>query len=111
MKYINFTNSYDFQSVAQFLEGLPSYNENNFTKFHVDTNSRSPLKRPSVYVPTKDYPSEQSKFKYASVSGKFLYISFSVIVTEKTSILLKYMQQHWDKKVNVSVVFLYNYLD
>ncbi|KAJ8935429.1 hypothetical protein NQ314_012849 [Rhamnusium bicolor] len=67
-------------SVAQFLEGLPSYNENNFTKFHVDTNSRSPLKRPSVYIPTKDYPSEQ------------------IIVTEKTSILLKYMQQHWDKK-------------
>ncbi|KAJ8971813.1 hypothetical protein NQ317_004843, partial [Molorchus minor] len=29
--------------------------------------------------PTKDYPSEQ------------------IIVTEKTSILLKYMQQHWDK--------------
>ncbi|KAJ8949242.1 hypothetical protein NQ318_022755 [Aromia moschata] len=72
-------------SVAQFLEGLPSYNENNFTKFHVDTNSRSPLKRPSVYIPTKDYPSEQ------------------IIVTEKTSILLKYMQQHWDKKVNSAV--------
>ncbi|KAJ8926003.1 hypothetical protein NQ315_009858 [Exocentrus adspersus] len=72
-------------SVAQFLEGLPSYNESNFTKFHVDTNSRSPLRRPSVYIPTKDYPSEQ------------------IIVTEKTSILLKYMQQHWDKKVNSSV--------
>lgn len=69
-------------SVAQFLEGLPSYNENNFTKFHVDNNNRTPLKRPSVYVPTKEYPSEQ------------------IIVTEKTSILLKYMQQHWDKKYN-----------
>ncbi|CAH1955469.1 unnamed protein product [Acanthoscelides obtectus] len=73
-------------SVAQFLEGLPSYNENNFTKFHVDNNNRSPLKRPSVYVPTKDFPSEQ------------------IIVTEKTSILLKYIQQHWDKKVNVSTL-------
>ncbi|VEN56721.1 unnamed protein product [Callosobruchus maculatus] len=72
-------------SVAQFLEGLPSYNENNFTKFHVDNNNRSPLKRPSVYVPTKDFPSEQ------------------IIVTEKTSILLKYIQQHWDKKVNTCV--------
>ncbi|KAJ8971812.1 hypothetical protein NQ317_004842 [Molorchus minor] len=72
-------------SVAQFLEGLPSYNENNFTKFHVDTNSRSPLKRPSVYIPTKDYPSEQ------------------IIVTEKTSILLKYMQQHWDKKLTCKI--------
>ncbi|CAG9820940.1 unnamed protein product [Phaedon cochleariae] len=69
-------------SVSQFLEGLPSYNENNFTKFHVDNSTRTPSKRPSVYVPTKDYPSEQ------------------IIVTEKTSILLKYMQQHWDKKYN-----------
>ncbi|KYB26394.1 DET1- and DDB1-associated protein 1-like Protein [Tribolium castaneum] len=67
-------------SVAEFLKGLPSYDENNFTKFHVDNNSRSPLKRPSVYVPTKDFPSEQ------------------IIVTEKTSIVLKYMQTHWDKK-------------
>ncbi|KAG5890915.1 DET1- and DDB1-associated protein 1 [Gonioctena quinquepunctata] len=69
-------------SVSQFLEGLPCYNENNFTKFHVDHSNRSPLQRPSIYVPTKDYPSEQ------------------IIVTEKTSILLKYMQQHWDKKYN-----------
>ncbi|CAH1365245.1 hypothetical protein MTP99_001534 [Tenebrio molitor] len=67
-------------SVAEFLKGLPSFDENNFTKFHVDNNNRSPLKRPSVYVPTKDFPSEQ------------------IIVTEKTSILLKYMQTHWDKK-------------
>ncbi|XP_063921506.1 DET1- and DDB1-associated protein 1 [Zophobas morio] len=67
-------------SVAEFLKGLPSYNENNFTKFHIDSNSRSPLRRPSVYIPTKDFPSEQ------------------IIVTEKTSILLKYMQTHWDKK-------------
>ncbi|XP_074042082.1 DET1- and DDB1-associated protein 1-like [Leptinotarsa decemlineata] len=66
-------------SVSQFLEGMPSYNENNFAKFHVDSSNRSPS-RPSVYVPTKDYPSEQ------------------IIVTEKTSILLKYMHQHWDKK-------------
>jgi len=67
-------------TVAEFLKGLPSYNENNFTKFHVDVNNRSPLKKPSVYVPTKDYPSEQ------------------IIVTEKTTILLKFMQQRWDKK-------------
>ncbi|CAG9860226.1 unnamed protein product [Phyllotreta striolata] len=70
-------------SISRFLEGLPSYNANNFTKFHVDNNNRTPLKRPSVYVPTKDYPAEQ------------------IIVTEKTSILLKYMQQHWDKKYNL----------
>ncbi|XP_022911811.1 DET1- and DDB1-associated protein 1 [Onthophagus taurus] len=67
-------------SVAEFLKGLPSYNESNFTKFHVDTNNRSLAKRPSVYVPTKDFPSEQ------------------VIVTEKTGILLRYLHQHWEKK-------------
>lgn len=50
------------QSVAEFLKGLPSYNENNFTKFHVDNNNRSPLKRPAVYVPTKDIPAQQGKF-------------------------------------------------
>ncbi|XP_050293677.1 DET1- and DDB1-associated protein 1 [Anthonomus grandis grandis] len=69
-------------SVAQFLAGLPSYNENNFSKFHMDSNNRSSSKRPSVYISTKDNtPPEQQ-----------------IIVTEKTSILLKYMQQHWDKK-------------
>ncbi|KAF5275370.1 hypothetical protein FQA39_LY06827 [Lamprigera yunnana] len=67
-------------SVAEFLKGLPSYNEDNFSKFHVDSNSRTPLKKPSVYIPTKDFPSEQ------------------VIVAEKTSILLRYLHQHWDKK-------------
>ncbi|KAL1500988.1 hypothetical protein ABEB36_006396 [Hypothenemus hampei] len=67
-------------SVAQFLAGLPSYNENNFSKFHADSNHRSSSKRPSIYISTKDFPPEQ------------------IIVTEKTSILLKYMQQHWDKK-------------
>ena len=36
--------------------------------------------RSTVYVPTKDIPSEQ------------------VIVTEKTNILLRYLHQQWDKK-------------
>lgn len=67
-------------SVAEFLKGLPSYNENNFSRFHTDTGSRSCAKRPSVYLPTKDYPSEQ------------------IIVTEKTNILLRYLHQQWDKK-------------
>lgn len=51
----------DLQSVAEFLKGLPSFNENNFAKFHTDNNTRTGVKRPSVYIPTKDYPSEQSK--------------------------------------------------
>jgi len=67
-------------SVAEFLKGLPSYNENNFARFHTDSGSRTCVKRPSVYLPTKDYPSEQ------------------IIVTEKTNILLRYLHQQWDKK-------------
>ncbi|XP_069681837.1 DET1- and DDB1-associated protein 1 isoform X2 [Periplaneta americana] len=67
-------------SVAEFLKGLPSYNENNFARFHTDSGSRTCVKRPSVYLPTKEYPSEQ------------------IIVTEKTNILLRYLHQQWDKK-------------
>lgn len=67
-------------SVAEFLKGLPSYDENNFARFHTDSGSRTCVKRPSVYLPTKDYPSEQ------------------IIVTEKTNILLRYLHQQWDKK-------------
>ncbi|XP_063985596.1 DET1- and DDB1-associated protein 1 [Diachasmimorpha longicaudata] len=67
-------------SVAEFLKGLPSHNENNFANFHTDNGNRTCVKRPSVYLPTKDYPSEQ------------------IIVTEKTTILLRYLHQQWDKK-------------
>ncbi|XP_046999562.1 DET1- and DDB1-associated protein 1 [Schistocerca americana] len=69
-------------SVAEFLKGLPSYDENNFARFHTDSGSRTCVKRPSVYLPTKDYPSEQ------------------IIVTEKTNILLRYLHQQWDKKAS-----------
>nr|CAD7194045.1 unnamed protein product [Timema douglasi] len=67
-------------SVAEFLKGLPSYDENNFARFHTDSGSRTCVKRPSVYLPTKEYPSEQ------------------IIVTEKANILLRYLHQQWDKK-------------
>ncbi|KAL0130206.1 hypothetical protein PUN28_002058 [Cardiocondyla obscurior] len=67
-------------SVAEFLKGLPSHDETNFANFHTDNGNRTCVKRPSVYLPTKDYPSEQ------------------IIVTEKTTILLRYLHQQWDKK-------------
>lgn len=51
------------QSVAEFLKGLPSHDENNFANFHTDNGNRTCVKRPSVYLPTKDYPSEQSMCK------------------------------------------------
>ncbi|EEB18215.1 conserved hypothetical protein [Pediculus humanus corporis] len=67
-------------SGAEFLKGLPSYNENNFTRYHNDNGSKISTKRPSIYLPTKNFPSEQ------------------VIVTEKTNILLRYLHQQWEKK-------------
>ncbi|XP_039276355.1 DET1- and DDB1-associated protein 1 [Nilaparvata lugens] len=67
-------------SVAEFLKGLPSYDENNFARFHTDSSSRNSMRRPSLYLSTKDHPSEQ------------------IIVTEKTNILLRYLHHQWDKK-------------
>ena len=57
----NVDNTFLFQSVAEFLKGLPSYNEDNFARYHNDNGSKISTKRPSVYLPTKDFPSEQSK--------------------------------------------------
>ena len=55
--------------------------KNDYSAKHIyldlQVTSRS---RSTVYVPTKDIPSEQ------------------VIVTEKTNILLRYLHQQWDKK-------------
>lgn len=42
---------------------------------------RTSQKRPSVYLPTDDYPSEQH------------------IVLDKRSVLLRYLTQQWDKKI------------
>ncbi|KAM4552882.1 DET1- and DDB1-associated protein 1-like [Odontesthes bonariensis] len=63
-----------------FLKGLPIYNKNNFSRFHADSVCKSSSRRPSVYLPTREFPSEQ------------------IIVTEKTNILLRYLHQQWDKK-------------
>ncbi|XP_072760642.1 DET1- and DDB1-associated protein 1 isoform X2 [Anoplolepis gracilipes] len=75
-----FTSHSLYFSVAEFLKGLPSIDEKNFANHHTDNGNRTCVKRPSVYLPTKDYPSEQ------------------IIVTEKTTILLRYLHQQWDKK-------------
>lgn len=65
---------------AEFLQGLPSYNENNFTRFHSENSGKTTVKRPSVYLATTDHPSEQ------------------IITTEKTNILLRYLHLQFDKK-------------
>ncbi|KAM8960434.1 DET1- and DDB1-associated protein 1 [Pelodytes ibericus] len=66
--------------MADFLKGLPVYNESNFSRFHADSVCKASNRRPSVYLPTREYPSDQ------------------IIVTEKTNILLRYLHQQWDKK-------------
>ncbi|XP_068127368.1 DET1- and DDB1-associated protein 1 isoform X1 [Hyperolius riggenbachi] len=66
--------------LADFLKGLPVYNESNFSRFHADSMCKASNRRPSVYLPTREYPSDQ------------------IIVTEKTNILLRYLHQQWDKK-------------
>ncbi|XP_024074849.1 DET1- and DDB1-associated protein 1 isoform X2 [Trachemys scripta elegans] len=68
------------KALADFLKGLPVYNKSNFSRFHADSVCKASNRRPSVYLPTREYPSEQ------------------IIVTEKTNILLRYLHQQWDKK-------------
>ncbi|XP_071952637.1 DET1- and DDB1-associated protein 1-like [Antedon mediterranea] len=68
-------------NTSELLKSLPSFNERNFTRFHCDAG-KTTSKKPTVYLPTKDYPCEQ------------------VITTEKTNILLRYLHQQWDKKNN-----------
>lgn len=75
--------------MASFLKGLPSYNESNFTRVHVESGNKSSAsssKKTAVYISTKDHPSQQ------------------VITTEKTNILLRYLHQQWDKRSQVGSV-------
>lgn len=46
-----------FQSIAEFLDGMPSFDKRNFSQFHSD-NGRS--KRVPVYISTDDTPADQS---------------------------------------------------
>ncbi|KFM81238.1 DET1- and DDB1-associated protein 1, partial [Stegodyphus mimosarum] len=71
------------EATAEFLRELPSYNENNFSRFQPDTSCKNSIKKSSVYIATKDHPSEQ------------------IITTEKTTILLRYLQQQYDRKKNL----------
>ncbi|XP_034375970.1 DET1- and DDB1-associated protein 1 isoform X2 [Arvicanthis niloticus] len=44
-----------------FLKGLPVYNKSNFSRFHADSVCKASNRRPSVYLPTREYPSEQKR--------------------------------------------------
>lgn len=120
--------SFHFQSISEFLKNLPCHNEQNFALYNTENGIRTSSRRPSVYLPTVDIPSEQSMcdfdvfldkkkiytchftcmtatdtyfFRYEII---FLFFTFSfshaVIVTEKKNILLRYLHQQWDKKVS-----------
>ena len=67
---------YYFKAAIDFICLKNDYSAKH-TYLDLQVTSRS---RSTVYVPTKDIPSEQ------------------VIVTEKTNILLRYLHQQWDKK-------------
>ncbi|KAH0508452.1 DET1- and DDB1-associated protein 1 [Microtus ochrogaster] len=54
---------------ADFLKGLPVYNKSNFSRFHADSVCKASNRRPSVYLPTREYPSEQSEYCSASFSA------------------------------------------
>ena len=62
-------------NIANYRSFIYGTFEKYLNDFQITSRSRS-----TVYVPTKDIPSEQ------------------VIVTEKTNILLRYLHQQWDKK-------------
>ncbi|XP_053207690.1 DET1- and DDB1-associated protein 1-like [Panonychus citri] len=68
-------------STTEFLKGLPVYNANNFSRFQADS-FKSSSKKPSVYLPTKDFPSEQT------------------ITTEGSNIFLRFLHQQWDKSTS-----------
>lgn len=51
------------QSISEFLKDLPCHDEQNFALFNTENGIRTSLRRPSVYLPTVDIPSDQSKEK------------------------------------------------
>ncbi|GFX29999.1 DET1-and DDB1-associated protein 1 [Trichonephila clavipes] len=48
------------ETTAEFLKALPSRNESNFSRYQPDASCKASMKKTSVYLPTKDHPSEQT---------------------------------------------------
>lgn len=51
-----------FQSISEFLKDLPCHNEQNFSLFNTENGIRTSSRRPPVYLPTEEIPSEQSEW-------------------------------------------------
>ncbi|XP_046839163.1 DET1- and DDB1-associated protein 1-like [Xenia sp. Carnegie-2017] len=64
-----------------FLKQLPSFNEQNFSKFKGNSSIKNSHYRPTVYVPTKDSTDQ------------------AVIVTDKANILLRSLHQQLENKL------------
>jgi len=71
-------------AAAEFLKNLPSYKKENFSRFVADASTRSANQsnRADTRIVCGDDSTSQA------------------IVTEKTSILLRYLHDHWDRKAN-----------
>lgn len=86
-----------FQSISEFLKNLPCHNEKNFALFNTENGIRTSSRRPSVYLPTVDIPSEQSKcdnwllHEYASRSKHFFLSMWMIKITEKNDLLILFM--------------------
>lgn len=68
------------------------HDEQNFALFNMDTARTSSMKRPSVYLPTTDIPSEQSKFPRGVVQITFLVclVTFSLQLLSNQEIMLTF---------------------
>lgn len=73
-------NKFYFQSISEFLKNLPSHNEKNFALFNTENGIRTSSRRPSVYLPTVDIPSEQSKlhlwWNYIFIATHYNFLVF-----------------------------------
>lgn len=61
------------QSIVEFLKDLPCHHEQNFSLFNTENGIRTSLKRPSVYLPTDEVSSDQSKSKKIRPAINYLY--------------------------------------
>lgn len=62
MRRVSATLRFRAQSITEFLKDLPCHNEENFSLFNTENGVKTSSKRPSVYIPTVDIPSEQGKW-------------------------------------------------
>lgn len=74
-------------SVADFINGLPCHDEDNFTNFYSDDNKLCVAKLP-VYLSTTDYPSAKKIIvEQAKVRLRYIYKPWKRIIERKRKLL------------------------